>query len=112
MIREGVGIAGSIGATRLPGAAAIGSLGMGPQLGILAAGGLGYMGYKDQQRFNKLSPEEQAKERAEQEKFARSIESDGGISPNIFTRAKPRSNIDRDWETPLHFLQFLQCQFF
>ena len=98
LIREGVGIAGSIGATRLPGAAAIGSLGMGPQLGILAAGGLGYMGYKDQQRFNKLSPEEQAKERAEQEKFARSIESDGGISPNIFTRAKPRPNIFRENE--------------
>ena len=98
LIREGFGIAGSIGATRLPGAAAIGSLGMGPQLGILAVGGLGYMGYKDQQRFNKLSPEEQAEERAEQAEFARSIESDGGISPAIFTRAKPRPNIFRENE--------------
>ena len=34
---------------------------------------LGKLGYEDQQRFNALSPEEQAAERAEQEAFARSI---------------------------------------
>tara|TARA_R100000697_G_scaffold45322_1_gene58489 strand:+ start:219 stop:2381 length:2163 start_codon:yes stop_codon:yes gene_type:complete len=93
LTREGIGLAGSIGATRLPGAAAIGSMGMGPQAGILAALGLGYMGMKDQQRFDALTPQQQAAERAEQENFARSVESDGGISPNIFTRAKPKPNI-------------------
>ena len=35
---------------------------------------VGKLGYKDQQRFNALSPEEQAAERAEQEKFAFDIE--------------------------------------
>ena len=35
---------------------------------------LGKLGYEDQQRFNALSPEEQAAERAEQEKFAFDIE--------------------------------------
>ena len=34
---------------------------------------IGKLGYEDQQRFNALSPEEQAAERAEQEAFARSI---------------------------------------
>ena len=35
---------------------------------------VGKLGYEDQQRFNALSPEEQAAERAEQEKFAFDIE--------------------------------------
>ena len=35
---------------------------------------IGKLGYEDQQRFNALSPEEQAAERAEQEAFAQSIE--------------------------------------
>jgi len=35
---------------------------------------VGKLGYEDQQRFNELSPEEQAAERAEQEKFAFDIE--------------------------------------
>jgi len=35
---------------------------------------VGKLGYEDQQRFNALSPEEQAAERAEQEKFAFNIE--------------------------------------
>jgi len=48
-------------------------------LGIAALAGeglyqLGKLGYEDQQRFNALSPEEQAAERAEQEKFAFDIE--------------------------------------
>ena len=35
---------------------------------------VGKLGYEDQKRFNALSPEEQAAERAEQEKFAFDIE--------------------------------------
>jgi len=35
---------------------------------------VGKLGYEDQQRFNALSPEEQAAERAEQEKFAFDVE--------------------------------------
>jgi len=35
---------------------------------------VGKLGYEDQQRFNALSPEEQAAERAEQEKFAFNVE--------------------------------------
>jgi len=48
-------------------------------LGIASLAGeglyqVGKLGYEDQQRFNALSPEEQAAERAEQEKFAFDIE--------------------------------------
>jgi len=48
-------------------------------LGIASLAGeavykIGKLGYEDQQRFNALSPEEQAAERAEQEKFAFDIE--------------------------------------
>ena len=48
-------------------------------LGIASLAGeglyqVGKLGYEDQQRFNALSPEEQATERAEQEKFAFNIE--------------------------------------
>ena len=43
-------------------------------LGLDAAHQVGKLGYEDQQRFNALSPEEQAAERAEQEKFAFDIE--------------------------------------
>ena len=48
-------------------------------LGIASLAGeavykIGKLGYEDQQRFNALSPEEQAAERAEQEKFAFDVE--------------------------------------
>ena len=48
-------------------------------LGIASLAGeglyqVGKLGYEDQQRFNALSPEEQAAERAEQEKFAFDVE--------------------------------------
>jgi len=48
-------------------------------LGIASLAGEGFyqvgkLGYEDQQRFNALSPEEQAAERAEQEKFAFDVE--------------------------------------
>ena len=48
-------------------------------IGIATLGGeglyqLGKLGYEDQKRFNALSPEEQAAERAEQEKFAFDVE--------------------------------------
>ena len=48
-------------------------------LGIASLAGeglyqLGKLGYEDQQRFNALSPEDQAAERADQEKFAFDIE--------------------------------------
>ena len=48
-------------------------------LGIASLAGeaiynVGKLGYEDQKRFNALSPEEQAAERAEQEKFAFDIE--------------------------------------
>ena len=43
-------------------------------LGLEGLYQVGKLGYEDQQRFNALSPEEQAAERAEQEKFAFDIE--------------------------------------
>jgi len=43
-------------------------------LGAEAIYNVGKLGYEDQKRFNALSPEEQAAERAEQEKFAFDIE--------------------------------------
>ena len=48
-------------------------------LGIASLAGeaiynVGKLGYEDQQRFNALSPEDQAAERADQEKFAFDIE--------------------------------------
>ena len=48
-------------------------------LGIASLAGeaiynVGKLGYEDQKRFNALSPEEQAAERAEQEKFAFDVE--------------------------------------
>ena len=43
-------------------------------LGLEGLYQVGKLGYEDQQRFNELSPEEQAAERAEQEKFAFDIE--------------------------------------
>ena len=42
---------------------------------------VGRLGFEDQKRFDALTPEQQAAERAEQETFARSIEGarDGGL---------------------------------
>ena len=55
-------VAGAYGATKLPGAAALAGLGMGPQLGIAALGGAGYFAYlkaKEQQaKIAAMSPEE------------------------------------------------------
>ena len=50
-------------------------------LGLDAVHQVGKLGYEDQQRFNALSPREQQSERAEQEKFAQSVEgaAEGGI---------------------------------
>ena len=79
--------AGAYGATKLPGAAALSGLGMGPQAGITAALGLGYMGYLEQQKFNALPEAEKKKIRAEQQAFSDSIESDGSMSRALFNRS-------------------------
>ena len=86
--------AGAYGATKLPGAAALSSLGMGPQAGITAALGLGYMGYLDQKKFNALPEAEKKKIRAEQQAFSDSIESDGSMSRALFTRS-PGKDINK-----------------
>ena len=55
-------LAGAYGATKLPGAAALAGMGMGPQLGIAALGGAGYFAYlkaKEQQaRIAAMTPKE------------------------------------------------------
>ena len=55
-------VAGAYGATKLPGAAALAGMGMGPQLGIAALGGAGYYAYlkaKEQQaKIAAMSPAE------------------------------------------------------
>ena len=55
-------------------------------IGLLSLAGegiyqVGKLGYEDQKRFDALSPEEQAAERAEQEAFAQSVQgaADGGL---------------------------------
>ena len=83
-------VAGAYGATKLPGAAGLAKLGFGPQLLGAGAIGLGYLGYKDQQRFNALPEDQKRAERQAQEDLARSIESDGGISKGLFTRSRPK----------------------
>jgi len=83
-------VAGAYGATKLPGAAGLAKLGFGPQALGVGAGYLGYLGYKDQQRFNALPEDQKKAERQAQEDLARSVESDGGISKGLFTRARPK----------------------
>ena len=55
-------VAGAYGATKLPGAAALAGMGMGPQLGIAALGGAGYYAYlkaKEQQaKIAAMTPKE------------------------------------------------------
>ena len=63
-------IAGAYGATKLPGAAALAGMGMGPQLGIAALGGAGYFAYlkaKEQQaRIAAMTPKEREEFYAQQ----------------------------------------------
>ena len=87
--------AGAYGATKLPGAAALSGLGMGPQAGITAALGLGYMGYLEQQKFNALPEAEKKKIRAEQQAFSDSIESDGSMSRALFTKSPGKEAIEK-----------------
>ena len=54
--KTGLQLAGAYGATRLPGAAAVAGLGIGPQLGIAALGGAGYYAYlKAQEQKAKIA---------------------------------------------------------
>ena len=87
--------AGAYGATKLPGAAALSALGMGPQAGITAALGLGYMGYLDQKKFNALPEAEKKKIRAEQQAFSDSIESDGSMSRALFNRSPGKKIMEK-----------------
>jgi len=63
-------LAGAYGATKLPGAAALAGMGMGPQLGIAALGGAGYYAYlkaKEQQaRIAAMTPKEREEFYAQQ----------------------------------------------
>jgi hypothetical protein len=63
-------VAGAYGATKLPGAAALAGLGMGPQLGIAALGGAGYFAYlkaKEQQaKIAAMTPKEREEFYAQQ----------------------------------------------
>ena len=73
-------IAGAYGATKLPGAAALAGMGMGPQLGIAALGGAGYFAYlkaKEQQaRIAAMTPEEREEFYAQQRSKALAGEAD------------------------------------
>jgi hypothetical protein len=63
-------VAGAYGATKLPGAAALAGMGMGPQLGIAALGGAGYFAYlkaKEQQaKIAAMTPKEREEFYAQQ----------------------------------------------
>ena len=86
-------IAGAYGATKLPGAAALAGMGMGPQLGIAALGGAGYFAYlkaKEQQaRIAAMTPKEREEFYANQRAKALEGEADLDNFDDNFFRVDP-----------------------
>jgi hypothetical protein len=83
-------LAGAYGATKLPGAAALGSIGFLPSAGILAVGGLGYMGKKEQEKFDALPKKEQERIKKERAAFGDSVEDFGSLPQGLFSKFVPR----------------------
>ena len=85
--RTAFGLGGSYAASKaLPGLASIGAL---PSMGILAVGGLGYMGKKAQEEFDALPKKEQERIKKERAEFASSVEDFGSLPQGILGKIKP-----------------------
>ena len=86
-------VAGAYGATKLPGAAALAGMGMGPQLGIAALGGAGYFAYlkaKEQQaKIAAMTPKERKEFYAYQRGKALEGEADLDNFDDNFFRVDP-----------------------
>ena len=86
-------VAGAYGATKLPGAAALAGMGMGPQLGIAALGGAGYYAYlkaKEQQaKIAAMTPKEREEFYAYQRGKALEGEADLDNFDDNFFRVDP-----------------------
>lgn len=87
-------IAGAYGATRLPGAAALMGMGMGPQLGIAALGGAGYYAYLKAQeqkaRIAAMTPKEREEFYAQQRAKALEGEAGGFSDAELFGKFVPK----------------------
>ena len=90
-------VAGAYGATKLPGAAALAGLGMGPQLGIAALGGAGYYAYlkaKEQQaKIAAMTPKEREEFYAYQRGKALEGEADLDNFDDNFFRVDPGKQV-------------------
>ena len=84
-------IAGAMGATKLPGAAGLSSIGFLPSLGILSVGGLGYMGKKAQEKFDALPKKEQERIKKERAAFGDSVEDFGSLPQGLFGKFVPKA---------------------
>ena len=94
-------VAGAYGATRLPGAAAVMGMGMGPQLGIAALGGAGYYAYLKAQeqkaRIAAMTPKEREEFYAEQRGKALEGEAGGFTDEELFGKFVPKPpKVDQD----------------
>ena len=87
-------LAGAYGATRLPGAAALMGMGMGPQLGIAALGGAGYYAYLKAQeqkaRIAAMTPKEREEFYAQQRAKALEGEAGGFSDAELFGKFVPK----------------------
>ena len=94
-------LAGAYGATKLPGAAALAGLGMGPQLGIAALGGAGYYAYlkaqEQKERIAKMTPKEREEFYADQRGKALEGEAGGFSDADLFGKFVPKPpKVDQD----------------